>query len=58
MSKDRKTVPAQNEIKLGQATYVVERVFGEKHTVSDLLANKIIHDKEKNTQPNKYENVG
>ena len=39
-----------NEIKLGDATYLVHRTFCEGRTVSDLIVDRLVHEKkEKST---------
>lgn len=48
----------KRDINLGQATYTVERVFAGEKTVSELIVNKIVNDKELLPMPTKYDNVG
>lgn len=43
-------VTQMNEIKLGDATYLVHRTFCEGRTVSDLIVDRLVHEKkEKST---------
>lgn len=38
-----------NEIKLGDATYLVHRTFSGDRTVSDLIVDRLVHGKKEKT---------
>lgn len=38
-----------NEIKLGDATYLVHRTFSGDRTVSDLIVDRLVHKKKEKT---------
>ena len=38
-----------NEIKLGDATYLVHRTFSGDRTVSDLIVDRLVHEKKEKT---------
>lgn len=38
-----------NEIKLGDATYLVHRTFSGDQTVSDLIVDRLVHEKKEKT---------
>ena len=42
-------VTQMNEIKLGDATYLVHRTFSEDRTVSDLIVDRLVHGKKETT---------
>ncbi len=42
-------VTQMNEIKLGDATYLVHRTFSGDRTVSDLIVDRLVHEKKEKT---------
>ena len=38
-----------NEIKLGDATYLIHRTFSGDRTVSDLIVDRLVHEKKEKT---------
>lgn len=40
---------SMNEIKLGAATYVVYRSFADRHSLSELLVDRILREKKENS---------
>ena len=42
-----KAVAANSQIEINGATYIVERSFGTRKTITDLLAQRIVAEKKK-----------
>ena len=46
----KKTMDTTNQIELGGATYVVERSFGSRKTIGELMAQRVVAEKKKDDE--------
>ena len=46
----KKTMDTTNQLELGGATYVVERSFGSRKTIGELMAQRVVAEKKKDDE--------